>query len=239
MRSSINSITSFLSDILSHLKKGRLPFYYFYRRLKLGTINWFCDFYYGIKTREVFNVTQMKVESKNLEHAVRYEGTPYFILKEIFNSSEVDLKGRKFLDIGCGRGRALFWAHQKKASKIMGVDFSSDLCLEAQKNLEGINNVSIYCQDISDFELAEKFDVIYISNPFGKVVLENLLDKDWIKNQGPETVFVYHVPLESSSFLNRNYKLSKTYSYFRNQDVVKVFRKPHKDLSSDKILYHL
>ena len=86
-----------------------------------------------------------------------------------------------FVDIGCGKGRAVFVASFRKIKKAIGVDMDRDLIGSAQNNLRNIKAqhapVEFICADAAGFDVREG-TVFYLYNPFGdkttKAVMENI-----------------------------------------------------------------
>jgi 2-polyprenyl-3-methyl-5-hydroxy-6-metoxy-1,4-benzoquinol methylase len=86
-----------------------------------------------------------------------------------------DLSGKSVLDIGCGSGRYMFRALEKKADYIVGIDAAAGALEQARKIAEELNlkdRLEFIKADFMDFASDRKFDVIfavgyfdYIFNP--------------------------------------------------------------------------
>lgn len=78
-----------------------------------------------------------------------------------------DLKGRTFVDIGCGSGLFSLAAHNLGAEKVVSFDvdpFSVECCKYLRENQAGTNNWEIFQGSILDHNLVEelgKFDIVY------------------------------------------------------------------------------
>jgi SAM-dependent methyltransferase len=83
-----------------------------------------------------------------------------------------------FIDLGCGKGRALIVASEFPFRDIIGVELSPTLAKVARKNVQIIENrfpgrtrIVVQERDASTFRFPSGNLVVYIYNPFGKEVL--------------------------------------------------------------------
>jgi SAM-dependent methyltransferase len=88
-----------------------------------------------------------------------------------------------FVDLGCGKGRALIVAAEEGFTQVVGIDFYAEVCDIALRNIEiirrsGLNfKAEITCADILDFEFAAEHDVFYLFNSFNDTLLEQVIDR--------------------------------------------------------------
>ena len=72
-----------------------------------------------------------------------------------------------FIDIGCGKGRACFYA-SRKYPRLIGIDFSPSLIRAAQENLKAFRgakgNISFMVRDARIFDLPESGSLVYLFN---------------------------------------------------------------------------
>src|SRR4051794_34299862 len=100
----------------------------------------------------------------------------YELLEEVF-SKLPPIARRHFIDIGCGKGRALCIAAYNGFNKVTGVDFSNELCAQAEKNLQHTQeklpacSFSIINKDAVDVKIPVDADCIYFFNPFDQFVM--------------------------------------------------------------------
>lgn len=87
-----------------------------------------------------------------------------------------------FIDIGSGKGRALFVAAELPFRKILGVEYSVDLHEMALENIRRWSHMRQKCSDIesvhanaADFEFPNQKLVLYLFNPFGQDVMNRML----------------------------------------------------------------
>jgi len=87
------------------------------------------------------------------------------------------LDGFEFLDLGCGKGRALMVAAEFPFTRIAGVELSHNLCEIALANTASEPRIAIQEQDAATFEFPDGPLVVYLYHPFLKPVLRRVLRK--------------------------------------------------------------
>jgi hypothetical protein len=94
------------------------------------------------------------------------------------------LRNFTFIDLGCGKGRALLMASDYPFQKIVGVEFMPELCRAAQKNIAGYTSdcqqcrhMEVLCMDARDFEFPSRPLVVYLFNPFSEPTFAAVLEK--------------------------------------------------------------
>jgi SAM-dependent methyltransferase len=92
------------------------------------------DIAFGSDTRGVIeNAALGDVVSPNLARGIRYEPTRALPLRAVLRRARIPTGGG-FVDLGCGKGRALMLAVLAGFSHVTGVDYSRTLCRIAEKN---------------------------------------------------------------------------------------------------------
>ena len=141
---------------------------------------WF-DIKYGTNTTRWVNLNDLEVRSENKQRGMKYQPTferPFRKLMNIvdFPSDSV------FVDLGCGKGRVLMMASEYGFKRIVGVEFSRELCEDATRNLSiyrkkvGVDvDVDIVELDVVDYEIKDDENVFFMFNPFDEVVLNKVL----------------------------------------------------------------
>jgi 16S rRNA G966 N2-methylase RsmD len=173
---------------------------------------------YGIDTTGADELKKLKAAGIDTSQATIYMPVSYLLLEKIFEQLPTR-QGKHFVDIGCGKGRALCIAASKGYQKITGVDFSAQLCASAVKNLDAIKtgipslNYSVLNMDAADFTIPADADCIFLFNPFN----ENLtgLVANNIINSLTQTQRMLHVvyvnPLYKKLFLEKGF--AETYHF--------------------------
>lgn len=87
-----------------------------------------------------------------------------------------------FVDFGCGKGRALFLADLLGFQRIVGVELSPALAEQALENIqrfqartETTSEIQVVQHNATDFEIPDGPCVLYFFNPFGAVLLRQVL----------------------------------------------------------------
>jgi SAM-dependent methyltransferase len=85
-----------------------------------------------------------------------------------------------FVDLGCGKGRAICCAATYDLAEVVGVEYREDLCGLARLNVRQLRNrrapVSIISGRAEDFDFT-RGTIFYLFNPFGPTTMSELLDK--------------------------------------------------------------
>ena len=86
------------------------------------------------------------------------------------------------LDIGCGKGAALYRFSQLGFGRVVGIEKFKPLAEIAENNMRrlGVSNVEVICCDALDFSAYQDFDYFFLFNPFKFEIAIQVLQK--IKN---------------------------------------------------------
>ena len=172
---------------------------------------------YGINTTgqdELINLEDLGID---ITHATIYMPVNYVLLEETFKQLNFEpVNGKSlthFLDIGCGKGRALCMAAHYGFTKVTGLDFSRSLCEAATENLEKtklqipelqytvINNDAFY------FEIPQDVDCIFLFNPFDEIIMSAVVNNIFssLQNNPRKISIIYVNPLHKEFFLKAGY----------------------------------
>lgn len=138
---------------------------------------------YNISTRgEIEHKLLDACNKTNLHHATYYQAVPIEYLDILFNLLQDDSPETHFVDIGCGKGRACFYAC-RKYKQITGIDFSPNLIADAQKNLKSFSGtikgkITFELKEASLYDLPNKPSLVYLYNPFDECVLRKFIQKN-------------------------------------------------------------
>lgn len=116
-----------------------------------------------------------------------------------------------FVDLGCGKGRAVMLASELHFRGVIGMELNVDLARIAEANVEiwkaagrAQCPVRIACGDATEFELPSGPCVVYLANPFGAPVMSRLLEglKAQVVAQNQTLDVVYQNPEQEQVFVN-------------------------------------
>jgi SAM-dependent methyltransferase len=167
---------------------------------------------YGINTTGADELFKLEKQGIDISHATIYMPVSYTLLEETFK--QLNLKPlNHFLDIGCGKGRALCVAAHKGFKQVTGLDFAKGLCDAAKENLaitkqkfpdleyKVINNDAFY------FEIPDDVDCIFFFNPFDEIIMSAVVNNIFTSLQNnPRKLYIIYVnPLHKELFLKAGY----------------------------------
>ncbi|MFT3908612.1 MAG: class I SAM-dependent methyltransferase [Ferruginibacter sp.] len=168
---------------------------------------------YGIDTTGADELKSLEKKGIDISHATIYMPASYDLMEEIFGKLQ-DKNLSHFIDIGCGKGRAMVVAAHHRFTKITGIDFSKELCNAALENLEKaklkfpflkyqvINNDAFY------YEIPKDVDCIFLFNPFDEIILSGVLKniERHRVNTTKDVFIIYLNPMHKHLFLESGYK---------------------------------
>jgi len=109
---------------------------------------------------------------------VAYQPTPYGILEKTMNYLRPGPED-VFVDLGCGKGKAVFFAAEQNFKKVIGVELRKELADIALQNLKSLKikhaPVEIINTDVSLFDLKDG-TIFFMFNPFGQDTLMKVVD---------------------------------------------------------------
>lgn len=89
-----------------------------------------------------------------------------------------------FIDLGCGKGRAVMMAAELGFAEVIGVELNTELARVATANVEVWKKagrahcpVRIVCGDATEVEIPEGPCLVFMWNPFGAPVMRRLLER--------------------------------------------------------------
>ncbi|GAB2835337.1 methyltransferase domain-containing protein [Ferruginibacter profundus] len=168
---------------------------------------------YGITTTGADELRSLEKKGIEIDHATIYMPVSYDVLEDIFQQLQINEQSH-FLDIGCGKGRAMCVAAGKGFNKISGIDFAREFCIAAEKNLAIIKQrfpnlqYKVINNDAFYFEIPNDVDFIFMFNPFDEVIMdavaENILESFEIVPR--KITLLYANPLHKEKLLEVGFK---------------------------------
>jgi SAM-dependent methyltransferase len=164
--------------------------------------HWF-DYCYGTDTIEIIELDKLDITSENKRFGMRYEVTRARPLRKLLRVLDLPKSG-VLVDFGSGKGRVLMIAAEYGFRKVVGVEFSRQLCDTARKNLVKFQNklvrdlpVEILEMDVVDYEVRPDENIFFLFNPFDVGIVDTVvgniaksLEQDprraWLIYQYPE-----------------------------------------------------
>jgi SAM-dependent methyltransferase len=184
---------------------------------------------YGINTTGADELNKLEKQGIDISHATIYMPVSYSLLEEIFNRLNPNLSAAAltkaepqttnhkqqthFLDIGCGKGRALCVAAHQGFKQVTGLDFARDLCEAAKENLTITNQkipalkFKVINNDAFYFEIPNDVDCIFFFNPFDEIIMSGVVNNIFTSLQNnPRNISIIYVnPLHKELFLKAGF----------------------------------
>ena len=81
-----------------------------------------------------------------------------------------------FLDLGCGKGRALIVAQEAGFGQVVGVELAEKLARQAERNMKKLKfkNVRVINGDACETQFDAPNLVLYMFNPFGSEIVRHV-----------------------------------------------------------------
>ncbi len=162
------------------------------------------DWYHNVDTSGMLPTTDALTGLAGVE----YYGTPAKDLRwmlQLAERSMVDPTQATFIDIGCGKGRALLIASEFPYRRIVGIEFSSGLHAIAQRNISRYRGtarkcsaIELVCCDASRYEFPAEPTVVYMFNPFGGEVMQRVIEnlQASLEQHPRPMLIIYHYPVQ-------------------------------------------
>lgn len=147
---------------------------------------------FGVETR--LNVGLRRLRSKS--DSVGYEA----IHPLLFARALPFVPRHTFVDLGCGKGRALILAHNSGFRDLIGVEISHSLAKAAARNTRKLGIESQIVQsDAAAYQFPDRPIVLFMYNPFGIPTMQAVI-RNLARNRHPVHV-IYVNPRHQSLFL--------------------------------------
>jgi hypothetical protein len=141
------------------------------------------DLVYGVDTATPVPIELLATGSDNWLFGNGYEPTVPREFHDMMRAAGDVAAGRVFIDLGCGKGRALLLASEYPFRRIVGVEFAPELVRAARENLLRFHNPRQVCRDLevvqadaAAFPFPDDPLVLYLFNPFGPEVLAPVVE---------------------------------------------------------------
>jgi predicted RNA methylase len=131
----------------------------------------------GIETAAPVGLWHLRIPSENVADAERYQASDPNALRRLLSGVETDWSSFTFIDLGCGKGRALIVANEFGFERLIGVEFAAKLAHTATRNCQRLGlRAEIILQDANEFLFPPRKLAVYLNNPFGPRVLNRVVD---------------------------------------------------------------
>lgn len=168
---------------------------------------------YGINSTGADELSHLEEKGIDITHATIYMPASYDILEEMYQ--QLPLKHfNHFLDIGCGKGRALAVAAHFGCKKITGLDFSKKLSMAAEENLLKTKakfpdlQYKIWNNDAFYFAIEKDVDCLFLFNPFDETIMSAVVEniEESLDEHPRDLTIIYLNSQHKELFFNKGYQ---------------------------------
>lgn len=194
--------------------------------LATSAVDLWYDWRHGTHTSGWSSLDTLSISSPNRVRGRAYQATPALAFTRLLQKVHIP-RDAGFVDFGCGKGRALLLAAEAGFTRVVGIEFATELVVEAQRNVDRwlsarkrACDIRIVEGDVLDYPIAQPDRVFFLFNPFDEVILDGVLDRieASLKAAPREVWIIYHNPLESSRIDGRRrFKRIASHSFWGNE----------------------
>lgn len=156
------------------------------------------------KNDRSLHITTTGLEEKPIQssHYNHYEATPYLILDALFDEYKLEMSDC-FVDYGCGKGRVLFYVHNRFHNSVTGIEMNNQLYHKSLKNKayymqkasSRAGSIQITCCKAEEYEVKKYENRFYFFNPFSleifRKVVNNIVRSVEQENREVELILYY------------------------------------------------
>lgn len=178
------------------------------------------DEYNNLDTGGRIELEELTLSSTNPDESNFYQAVFPETFGKCIERLNIDPREYVFIDIGAGKGRALFLAQDYNFKRVIGVELGKELvevCKQniARRNMDGVKRprVEILWMDALKYSLPPEPTVLFLYNPFGAPLMNamaNSIEKSLIDL--PRKVKIIYVnPLHDEEIIKNISNIKKTY----------------------------
>jgi SAM-dependent methyltransferase len=137
------------------------------------------DVAHGTDTGGYISGAELQSVSMSAVYITAYAGIQPSVLTQALANLPISPEKFTFIDLGCGKGRALMIAAQFPYRRLLGVELATDLCRAAEINIasnpDWASRITVLNQDATTFTYPEGPLLVYLFHPFLAPVLRRVL----------------------------------------------------------------
>jgi 16S rRNA G966 N2-methylase RsmD len=168
---------------------------------------------YEGRYERLFGIRTMQIKKSDDTNNFHYQGASYLVLLELFKKLPEGLKNKNFIDIGSGKGRALFCAEYSGFNKLIGVELDQELVEIANENSKLYqlkrkeSHFTFICENALTYVIPGGTSVFYFFNPFSEKIMQEVEKKiSAFQTHNRSEVFIIYVnPQFKNVWLNAGY----------------------------------
>jgi SAM-dependent methyltransferase len=129
-----------------------------------------------------FPTPDLHIRSSHVERGTQHIATRKDAFGQAIKSLRIHFEDYVFIDLGSGKGQALFLAAQYPFRRVIGVEYSGTLTAIALANVRAATDlvcqsVECICADARDYDLPRDRAVLYLFHPFDGKIMDEVVRK--------------------------------------------------------------
>jgi hypothetical protein len=165
--------------------------------------SYYFDLKHGVDTYSNVPLSDLKIDDSSVEFGRRYQPILVSHLKEILRQIKPDCSD-VLVDYGSGKGRVLLISSMYPFKRVVGVEFSQELCTTAQKNADIFRKdkrncpIEIHCMDAAVYPVDPEETVFFFFNPFDTAIMGKVIRNIEMSYEAhPRNMKIVFINLES------------------------------------------
>lgn len=146
------------------------------RRLRYGDL----DFDFEQRVDTTWSNVSAATRFREIFSGRGYQATDPVIFTEMMEHAGADFGEFTFIDLGCGKGRALLLARSFGFRRFAGVELLPELLAAARRNVDRLppqerSRFELFASDARDYKFPSEPTFLYLFDPFPAVILKQVL----------------------------------------------------------------
>jgi SAM-dependent methyltransferase len=144
--------------------------------------DWQFDRKYHVRTAGIIYPDRLDIDDMHKRSAVQYQPVRLHAFSRIMQALPVNHEEFTFIDIGCGKGRAILLASEFAFRRIVGVELSPGLCKVARENIRTYRSSTQRCKhlevsgiDAAQYRVPAEPAILFFYNPFSEEIMRPVL----------------------------------------------------------------
>lgn len=141
------------------------------------------DMRHGVETHTMVEVADLNVDASETSESNRFQSIHEDLFEKAFRHLHIDHSEFFFVDFGSGKGKALLLASRYPFKRIIGVEFSAELCQTCRRNLDFFTSpdqkskaFEVSHVNAGHYEPLLEPSVFFFYNPFRGALMQNVLE---------------------------------------------------------------
>ncbi len=158
---------------------------------------------WGVDTASRAELDELDVDEEAAAKGQMYQPTGILPFRKALTMVRFPQPG-VFVDYGCGKGRTLLLASQLPLKRVVGIEFSRELCDDAERNIAAFKDagqvrapVQVVHIDAVQYEYVGDENIFYFFYPFDADLMGRVIDRiaASLAAQPRDAVLVYYYPI--------------------------------------------